>query len=79
MVLVPSTTFQTCLMFEGKASSLPYSGSPVMCLTRVGSSLNRKYKTRFQRRAKDKHFSLLQTFVNYDRKKFNIWPWSKTV
>ncbi len=37
-----------------------------------------KHLTRLERLAKDKHSSLLQAFVNYDRKKFyNIGPKSR--
>ncbi len=46
-----------------------------MCFTRVGSSPTSKHQTRLKRLAKDKHSSLLRTFVNYVRKKFcNIGP-----
>jgi hypothetical protein len=46
-----------------------------MCFTRVGSRLTHKYLTWLKRLARDKHNSLLQTFVNYSRKKFyNIGP-----
>jgi hypothetical protein len=37
--------------------------------TRVGSSYTFKHETMLERLAKDKHFSLLQTFIDYGRKK----------
>ncbi len=39
-----------------------------MLLCRVGSH---KHKARLERRARDKHFSLLQTLLAYVRKRFN--------
>jgi len=42
----------------------------------VDSDLARKHHTRLERPARDKHFTLLCSFVNYDRKKFyDISPW----
>ncbi len=41
--------------------------------SRVGSCLNHKHQTRLERLARDKHSSLLGSFVNYGRKKlYNI-------
>jgi hypothetical protein len=46
-----------------------------MCFTQVGSGLTHKHKTRQEIITKDRYSSSLQTFVNYDRKKFhNIGP-----
>ncbi len=42
---------------------------------RVSSGLTNNHYTRLKRQARDKHYSLLRTFVNYGRKKFyNIGP-----
>ncbi len=57
--------FQPTLMFLGKATSLPLSGTSWRCFTREGSGLTRKHKTRLERLARDKHLSLLQKIVNY--------------
>jgi hypothetical protein len=46
-------------------------GKPFQVLpSRVGSRLTHKHRTRLERLARDKHSSLLQTFLDYDRKKF---------
>jgi hypothetical protein len=52
-----------------KARSLPYSGAPERFFNRVGSCFTNRHWTRLERLAMDKHYSLLQKFVNYDRKK----------
>jgi hypothetical protein len=44
---------------------------------KLGSGLIRKYSTRLEKLARNKHSSLLQTFVTYGHKKFHsIGPWS---
>ncbi len=52
-------------MFVGDTWSLPQSGAPERCFTRVSSGLTQKHETRLERLAKDKHSSLLQKSVNY--------------
>ncbi len=69
-MFVPGKLFQPSLMFVGEYRSLPLSGAPERCLTRVGSGLTRKNLTRLERLARDKHPSLLRKSVNYDHKKF---------
>ncbi len=54
----------------GKARSLPQSGTPEMCFTRVNSSLACRHQTRLERPARYKHSSLLRTIVNYGCKQF---------
>jgi hypothetical protein len=69
--------FQPSLIFVGKARRVPYSGVPERCLTWVGLSLTCKYYIRLERSARDKHTSLLRSFINYGCKKFyNIGTWS---
>jgi hypothetical protein len=63
--------FQPSLMFLSKARNLPKSVAPERCFTWTGSRLTHKYLTRLERFAKDKHSSLLGTFVNHRCKKFN--------
>jgi hypothetical protein len=62
-------------MFVGKARGLPYSGAHERCFTWVGSCLTCKHYTILERLARDEHYSLLQIFVNCDRKiLLNIGP-----
>ncbi len=62
-------------MFVGKARSLPWSGAPEMCFTRIGSGLTQKHRTRLEKNASDKHSNLFQKSENYGHKKFyNIEP-----
>ncbi len=62
-------------MFAGKAGSLQLSEAPESSYIPVGSSLTRKFQTRLESVDGGKHSSLLQTFVNYGRKKiYNIEP-----
>jgi hypothetical protein len=42
-VFVPGKPFQPSLMIVGEARSLPWSGAPASCFTRVGSSLKRNH------------------------------------
>ncbi len=53
-------------MFVGKAGSLPKSRAP----ERGFSGQTHKQWTRLERLARDKNSILLQTIVNYERKKF---------
>jgi hypothetical protein len=65
-------------MLVGEAGSLPLSGAPEKSFTQVDSWLTYKHKTRLVMLARDKHSSLLQTFINYRRTKFyNIGPWAQ--
>ncbi len=48
-------------MFASKASTLPKSGAPEQCYTRVGSTLTLKHYIRLEMPAKDKHSSLPET------------------
>ncbi len=65
-----SLYFQPSLRFVGKARNVPYSGAPERCFIRVVSGFTRKHQTELERLARDKHSSLLQTFVNYGCEKF---------
>jgi len=68
-------TFYGCPWFVCKAKSLPESGAPERCFTWTGSSLTRKHYTKLERIFRNKHSSLLRTFVIYEYKKFyNIEP-----
>ncbi len=70
VVFVPSKSSQIDLMLAGKASSLPLEWSIFQVLRLVGSSHNQEHDTRLGRLARDKHSSLLRTFVNYGSKNF---------
>ncbi len=67
--------FQHTLMFVRKVRVYP-SGPPFTCSPREKAPvLTQKHLKRLKRPARVKHSSLLQTFVNYVRKKFcNIAP-----
>ncbi len=52
-------------MFEGKARSLPKSGAPERCFTRVGSGLTCEYQARLENLVRDKPSNLLKKSVNY--------------
>ncbi len=56
--------FQPNIMFVGKARSLPLSGAPERYSPAILANI------RLDRIARNEYSSLLQTFVNYDRKKF---------
>jgi hypothetical protein len=68
-VFVPVKPFQSNEMLVGKDRRLPWSGASEKCFTRVSSSLAKKHLNRLKRLAANKNASLLQAFVNYDRKK----------
>jgi hypothetical protein len=68
-VFVNDKPFQPSLSFAGKARCLPYSGAPEKFFDRLGPCFTNR-QTRLERLAMDKHSSLLQKLVNYDRKKF---------
>ncbi len=74
-LIVVNTPFKLSLMFVSKARSPPLSGAPERCFTRLPSGFTQKDQIWLERLARDKHSSLLRTFVNYDQKKFdNNWP-----
>ncbi len=70
--------FQPKLTFVGKARSLPHYGAGERCFTQIYYILTCKHSTRLEKPAKDKHPSLIRTFINYGRKKcYNIGSWSQ--
>jgi hypothetical protein len=76
-VFVPGKPFQPSQMFVSKARGLPYRGATEVCFTRVGFGLICKQYTFLEWLATHKDYNLVQTFVNYGRKRFyNIGPWS---
>jgi hypothetical protein len=67
-VFVPDKPFQPSLMFVDKAGSYP-SESPFRCsMVAIPTTMSQGWKGL---PARDKHSSLLQTFVKYDRKKLH--------
>ncbi len=71
--------FQPSLVLVGKVRSPPKSGSPERCFAQVGFGLSHKHEGGLERFAGDKHFNLLQAFVNYRYKKFyTIGPWAQS-
>ncbi len=74
-MFVPDKHFQPSLMFASKAGA--NLGEALFRCSTQGQApdLTSKHLTRLEKLASDKHFSLLQTFVNYGREKFyNIEP-----
>ncbi len=71
----PGKPFQLSLMFAGNARAYP-SEALFRCSTLWQTpGLTHKLQTRLERFARDNHTSLLQKFINYDRKMFyNIGP-----
>ncbi len=69
-MFAPSKRFQPSQLIEGKAGSLPLSGTPEKCFTWVGSCLTCKYYTILERLASDEHSCLLRKFITYGCKKF---------
>jgi hypothetical protein len=66
-VFVPGKHFQLSLMSVGNTKSLPLCGTPEISL-----------HTRLERIDRDKHSSLLQTFISYSRKRlYHIGPRSR--
>jgi hypothetical protein len=61
-MLVPDMSFQFVC---GKARSLPNSGTPEGCFTRLGSGLTHKHQTRLERPSSDKRSSVLRILVTY--------------
>ncbi len=73
MVFAPGRHFQPCLMFVSKARSLPYSGAPERFFTWVSSALTRKLTLdSAERLERVKRYSLFQTFIKLNCKKFLI-------
>ncbi len=69
LVFVPARSYRVSLMFVGKARSLPSSGVPERSfsgapLEQALDYLQTLEQGRLQRPTRDKHFSLLQTFIN---------------
>ncbi len=62
--------FQPSLVLVGNVRSPPKSGSPERCFALEGFGLSHKHEAGLERFAGDKHFRLLQTFVNYRYKNF---------
>ncbi len=61
-----------------KQGAYPIGGAPERFFNRVGSCCTNRHQTKLERLAMYKHSSLLQTLVNYGRKKFyNIGPWTQ--
>ncbi len=74
-MFITGKLFRPSLMFVGKVRSLPYSIVYFSYSSQVGSSLTHKHKMNVEGLARDKHFSLLQTFLNYEHKKsYNVGP-----
>ncbi len=69
-MFVPGKPLQPNLMFAGTAMSWLYNGAPKGFFSQVNSGLTRKHSTRQELLIREKHSSLLQTVVYYDRKKF---------
>ncbi len=67
-MFVPVRPLLPSLISFGKVKNLPYSGTPKRCFTRLSSCLICTNWTRLKR--PERESSLLQTFVNYDRKMF---------
>ncbi len=77
LVFVLDRPFKPSLMFMDKARGLSYSRGPEKCFIRISSGLS-KHWTRLVSLAKDKHPSLLKTFIYYVSKKFyNVKPSSQ--
>ncbi len=68
-VLVPGRLFKLSLMFVGKASSQPQTGSLERCFIRVGSDVTRKHCTRLEKPARNKNSSLLGPLMSYKENK----------
>ncbi len=62
--------FHLSPIFVGKVRRLLWSGVPERRFTYVRLNLTSKHKTKLDRTARDKHTSLLNTFINYDYKIF---------
>jgi hypothetical protein len=56
-------------MYLDKARSLPYCEAPKMSFTGVDSGLTSRILDKAERLVRDKHYSLLQTFVYYGQKR----------
>jgi len=69
-VFVPGKPFQPSLMFVSKAGAY-LNEAPLRCSTLgCAPSLTHQHETKLERPARDKHSSLLDTFVNYRCKRF---------
>jgi hypothetical protein len=75
-VFLTGKPFQSSLIFAGKAAAYP-SGVPKRT-SPLDKALGftHRHQTRLESLARDIHYSLLRTIVNYGRNKFyNIGPW----
>ena len=70
LVFTPIRPFKLTVMLVDKVMGLPLREAPYKFSTWVGSSINHTYYTTLEKLARHKHYSLLQTFVTYHRKKF---------
>jgi hypothetical protein len=69
-------------MFVGKPRNLPKTDAPERLFTQPtwvnnlsgASGLTRKHYTRLESLARDKHYNLLQKFVNYSSDFYNMGP-----
>ncbi len=74
-VFVPGKPFQPSLMFVSKCTTLIQIGVFLRGSIQEGCGLYRKHQIKPERHDKDKHSSLLQTFIITDEKMFcNTWP-----
>ena len=72
-MFVPGRPFQPYMIFAGNAGA--YLSETLFIMKAPG--LTHKHKTILEGPARNKHFSLLQTFVNYNPKEFyNFVPYS---
>ncbi len=69
-MFVPGKLFQLSVMIVGKAGA--YLAEALFRCSTLGYApgLTHKHYTRLERLNRNKHSSLLRTFVNYGRKKF---------
>ncbi len=74
----PQTAFPKLSNVVGKARSLPQSGPSERFFTQVGYNLTCKRRLDWMSFSRDKHSSLLQTFLNYRYKNlYTILAWSQ--
>ncbi len=69
LVFLPGKQLQPSLMFVSKAKAYPSKTPFRFSLLGQTSGLTHKHWPMLERPAMDKHFSLLRTLVNYERKK----------
>ncbi len=69
-MFITNNPLRPSLMFVRKAGTYPSGGPKSTFPLGLGSGPYKKHWTRLERLARDKQYSLLQTLVNYGRKKF---------